>query len=107
MLERRIGEHPERSSGERKLEGVALEDGHTVRLGEALRQSLGEHWIDLDGEDARSAVRERGGEAAGPGTELDDVIRRRDAGVGREASGERCAFEEVLSEIPTVRPPGS
>ena len=75
--------------------------------GEAPRQPSGEHRVDFDGEDVRSAVRERGRERAGPGAELDDMIRRGDAGVGREARRERCAFEEVLSEISTVRPSGS
>ncbi len=41
---------------------------------------------------------ERGGERAGAGAELDDLIGRRDAGVGREVRRERSAFEEVLSE---------
>ena len=51
-----------------------------------------------------AAVRQRGGESAGAGAELDDLIRWRDAGVGREVRRERSALEEVLSEIPTVRP---
>ena len=56
---------------------------------------------------ARAAIGDGRGERAGPCAELDDVIRGSDARVGRKASRERRALEEVLSEVPTVRPPRS
>ena len=105
-VERRVGEHAVRRGGKRKLADVARVDGDGVGVGEAPGQAGGEHGVDLDRAHARPAVEERGGEGAGAGAELDDVIGRRDPGVGRKARRERRAFEEVLSELSTVPPPG-
>jgi hypothetical protein len=85
VVERWIREHAIRRSGKRKLDGVALEDGDAVGSGEPPRQPSREQGVDFDGEDPRSAVCERGSECAGSGTELDHMIGRRNAGIGREA----------------------
>ena len=93
-----------RGAGTRR---VALEHRDVVGVGEAVHELGRERSVDLDGQDSRAALGDRRGERARPGAELDDVIGRRDPGVGREVTRDRGAFEEVLPELSSVRPPGS
>lgn len=101
-VERRIGNDSVRRAGEWELERVACEHGDRGCVGEPASEPGRERGFDLERKNPRAARGQRVGKGSRARADLDDEIRGCDVDVGRDAIRERCALEEVLSEIPTV-----
>jgi len=102
--EREVGDDAVPIGRKRDVAGVGVEHDDVPRPREPARQPAHELRVELDGEDVRRSFRERVGQDAAAGAELDDPIVVVDAGVGDQLCREPGVTEEVLSGVPATAP---
>src|SRR5207342_1455714 len=81
---------------ERHDQGVALDHRHACMTGEPPAKPFRQPGIELDRDDPSGRVRERRGQPAGAGADLDHEVGPRDSGRGDHLGGEAGASEKVL-----------
>src|SRR5262249_59595261 len=85
--------------------GVGAQHDDVADRREPSSQTAHELWIELHGEDVGGTSRERFGEDAATGAELDYPLVVADAGVRDELRRQPGATEEMLTEVPATAPP--
>ncbi len=77
---------------------IRVQDADAIQARHRFLERGDERWIHLDGEYVGAGLGERSRERAEAGADLDDVIARTDAGIGRDRASEVRIDQEMLSE---------
>jgi hypothetical protein len=105
--ERKVRDDTVRSGREGDVTRVGGQHDDVRRRREAFREAPHQLWIELHGDHVRGAIRERTGENAATGAELDNPISAADIGIGDELRREPGATEKMLTEVPATAPGAS
>ena len=81
-----------------EIEGVLVEDGDVLALGESVGKGAGEFGIEFDGHEFGDAVYEDAGESAFAGAYFENLVGIGELGGGHDSLGHIVVNEEVLSE---------
>jgi len=102
--ERKVGHDAVRIGRKGHVASVGAQHDDVADRREPSSQITHELWIELHGEDVGSTSRERVGEDAATGAELDHPLVVADAGVRDELRRQPGATEEMLTEVPATAP---
>jgi hypothetical protein len=85
--ERKVRHHPERVPGQSQVSRVGLHDGHRP-IRESSAKGGRPPRVELHGDHASPAVEQRRGQRPAAGSDVENEVARRDAGLGDEAPGD-------------------